>query len=294
MLPGMAAKPRVAIVGAGNFGSAVALALRQAGYAIEAVIARDRGESLSGESLKKARKLAKQVGARASDDLSAVRAEWIWFCVPDAEIARAAKSLAKKIEWKGRVALHSSGALTSDELAVLRRRGAAVASVHPLMTFVQGSRPSLAGVSFAVEGDPAAVRAARRAVRDLGGCAYPIRKKDKAAYHAWGTFASPLFTALVATTEQVAGLAGVNRKAARQRMIPILLQTLANYATFGAADGFSGPIVRGDADTVKRHLRVLRGTPAAEVYLALARAALQCLPVKNRKLLKRILDSSGD
>jgi predicted short-subunit dehydrogenase-like oxidoreductase (DUF2520 family) len=292
MLPGMTAKPRVAIVGAGNFGSALALALSQAGYVIETVIARVRGEALRDGSLKRAQKLAKLVGARVPHDLSWVRAELIWFCVPDAEIARAAKSLAKKIEWKGRVALHSSGALTSDELEVLRRRGAAVASVHPLMTFVQGSRPSLAGVSFAVEGDRAAARAARRIVKAVGGRAYSIRKKDKAAYHAWGTFASPLFTALLATSEQVAALAGVNRKAAKQRMIPILRQTLANYAAFGAAGGFSGPIVRGDVDTVKRHLRVLRGTPAAEVYSALARAALQYLPVKNKKSLKRILDSS--
>jgi predicted short-subunit dehydrogenase-like oxidoreductase (DUF2520 family) len=294
MLPGMAAKPQVAIIGAGNLGSALALALHQAGYAIDAVIARARGGSLRNGSPKKAQKLAKLVGARASTDLSVVRAELIWFCVPDTEIARSAKSLAEKVEWQGRVALHSSGALTSDELDALRKRGAAVASVHPLMTFVRGSRPSLARVSFAVEGDAAAVRVARRVVRDVGGREYSIRKKDKAAYHAWATFASPLFTALLATTEQVAALAGVNRKAAKQRMIPILLQTLANYAAFGAAGGCSGPIVRGDADTVKRHLRVLRCTPAAEVYSALARAALQYLPVKHKKSLKRILDSSRD
>jgi predicted short-subunit dehydrogenase-like oxidoreductase (DUF2520 family) len=290
MLPGMAGKPRVAIVGAGNLGSAIAVALRRAGYAVEAMVARSRGESR-----KRAQRLATQVGARVVTDLSTVRAELIWFCVPDAEIARAARSLAGKVEWKGRVALHSSGALTSDELAVLRRRGAAVASVHPLMTFVRGSRPSLAGVPFALEGDAAAVRVARRLVRDLGGRAYPIAKKDKAAYHAWGTFASPLFTALLATTEHVAGLARVTRKAARQRMIPILLQTLANYAAFGAAGAFSGPIVRGDVDTVTRHLAVLRGTPAArEVYSALARAAVLYLPVKHRNSLKRILDPSLD
>jgi predicted short-subunit dehydrogenase-like oxidoreductase (DUF2520 family) len=145
--------------------------------------------------------------------------------------------------------------------------GAAVASVHPLMTFVRGSQPSLAGVSFAVEGDARAVRLGRRVVEDLGGHAYSIRKKEKAAYHAWGTFASPLFTALLATTEQVAALAGVNRKAAKERMIPILRQTLANYAAFGAAGAFSGPLVRGDVDTVKEHLRVLRGSPAARASL---------------------------
>ncbi|MFZ0862263.1 MAG: Rossmann-like and DUF2520 domain-containing protein [Candidatus Sulfotelmatobacter sp.] len=290
MLPGMAGKPQVMIVGAGNLGSALALSLQRVGYVIEAVIARSRGASL-----RKAQRLAKQVGARALTDPATLRAKLIWFCVPDAEIARAARSLAGKIEWKGRVALHSSGALTSNELAALRSRGAAVASVHPLMTFVRGSRPSLAGVPFALEGDATAVRVARRVLEDMGGHAYSIRKSDKAAYHAWGTFASPLFTALLATAEQVATLAGVNRKAAKRRMIPILLQTLANYATFDAADAFSGPIVRGDVDTVKRHMQALRSMPAArEVYSVLARSALRYLPAKNKSALKRLLDGEMD
>ena len=306
----MAGKPRVTIVGAGNLGGALALSLVRAGYSIDAVIARSRGESL-----RKAQRLAKQVGARASSDLFSgdasskgsssrnsttrelanMRARLIWFCVPDGEIASAARVLAEIIEWKGRVALHLSGVLSSDELSSLRRRGAVVASVHPMMTFVKGSRPSLARVPFALEGDASAVRVARHVVEDLGGEAYSIRKKDKAAYHAWGTFASPLFTALLATTEQVAALAGVTQKAAKQRIIPILLQTLANYAAFGAVGAFSGPIVRGDVNTVERHLRVLKSVPAArEVYSSLAHAALHYLPTKNKSALKELLDSERD
>jgi len=252
------------------------------------VISRSRASSL-----KTARRLAADLGARAcSANPRSLDANLVWFCVPDAEIARAARTFAGKIEWKGRVAFHSSGALTSDELAGLRTRGAGVASVHPLMTFVRGSRPPLAGVSFAVEGDGAALRVARRVVKDLGGSTHTIRKEDKAAYHAWGTFASPLLTALLATTEQVAAGAAVNRKDARRRMMPILRQTLENYAALGAADGFSGPIIRGDVDTVRRHLRVLRALPEAhDLYVALGRAALKNLPAKNKGALKKILDS---
>jgi predicted short-subunit dehydrogenase-like oxidoreductase (DUF2520 family) len=287
----MAVKARVAIVGAGNFGAALAGSLLRAGYVIEAVIARSRGTSL-----RKAQSLAKQVRGRALTDASVgladLRADVIWFCVPDAEIVGAASVLAGKLEWKGKIALHSSGALSSDELGLLRRRGASVASVHPLMTFVRGSRPSLDGVAFALEGDRLAVRVARSVVEDLGGHSYTIRKNDKAAYHAWGTFASPLLTALLATAEQVATLAGVRRKEAKRRMLPILQQTLANYAALDAAGAFSGPIVRGDVDTVKRHLRVLRKVPAAgEVYLSLATAALAYLPGKNRRALTRELRS---
>lgn len=289
MLPSMTLKPRIAIVGAGNLGTALALALSRAGYRIEAIVARSQGSSL-----RRARGLADEVGARVITEFSeSLAANLVWICVPDAEIAQVASALARKIEWKGRVALHSSGALASDELTVLRRRGAAIASVHPLMTFVPSSQPSLTGVSFAIEGDALAIRSARSLINDLGGRAYAIRKADKAAYHTWATFASPLFTALLATTEQVAAQAGLTRKEAQRRVIPILLQTLANYASFGAAGAFSGPFIRGDMATIERHLSVLRRVPAArEVYLALAEAALQYLPGKRKEILQRALTAA--
>jgi predicted short-subunit dehydrogenase-like oxidoreductase (DUF2520 family) len=285
ILPGMQRKPSIAIVGPGNLGSALAISLVGAGFKVKSVIPRSGGKSLA-----KARRLAKQVGAHATESADNSTAQVVWFCVPDSEIASAARSLVKKVQWTGRVALHSSGVLSSGELDSLRRKGAAVASVHPLMTFVGKSLPALHGVPFAIEGDAAAVRVARSILKVIGGQAYAIRKRDKAAYHAWGTFASPLLTALLATTEQVAKLAGVRPEEARRRMIPILGQTLANYEQFGAARGFSGPIIRGDVDTVKRHLRVLDGAPAAKrVYVALALAALEYLPAGNRKALRRAL-----
>jgi predicted short-subunit dehydrogenase-like oxidoreductase (DUF2520 family) len=299
MLPGMAGKLRIALVGAGNVGSALAVSLRRAGYPIEALVARSNAASLG-----KARRLAKKVGGHAVRfaDLGksrSLRAEVIWICVPDSEIAHAAHALADKVEWKGRVALHSSGALISDELAPLRAQGAAVGSAHPLMTFVRGasfgnSKVLLAGVPFAIEGDAKAVRAARALVADMGGEAYAIRKEHKAAYHAWGMFASPLLDALMATTERVARLAGVRPKDARRRMIPILRQTLANYAALGAPGAFSGPIVRGDVETVRTHLKVLRAIPVAfDVYVALAKAALEYLPAKEKSTPRKLLSSEA-
>jgi len=288
MLPAMVRKPSIVIVGAGNLGSALAVSLHRAGYGIRAIVAHSRGKSLQ-----KAQVLAKQVGARAQVGVEGIEAGVIWICVPDAAISWVAESLALTLRAHPMVALHSSGALSSDEVDALRKRRASVASVHPLMTFVHGSRPSLAGVPFAIEGDMAAVRTARRIVRNLGGRPYSIRKQDKAAYHAWGSFASPLFTALLATSEQVATLAGLGRNSARQRMIPILRQTLANYASFGAAGAFSGPLIRGDVDTVRRHLGVLRKLPKVrDVYLALAHSALESLPTRDKSRLQKALRST--
>jgi predicted short-subunit dehydrogenase-like oxidoreductase (DUF2520 family) len=217
-------------------------------------------------------------------------ADLIWFCVPDRAIAGAARELAGATHWKGKTAFHSSGALDSGELALLRRRGAAVAAVHPFMTFVRGSAPSLRGVPFGLEGDAAALRVARRIVSDLGGNVMSISKGRKVAYHAWGAFASPLLVAALAAAERVARAAGLSAADARKKMMPIVRQTVENYARLGPAGAFSGPIVRGDAAIVRQHLRVVRKIPeASEVYRALARAALRYLPVRDRKELRRSL-----
>src|SRR5437763_13256088 len=103
MLRGMHGKPVVAIVGAGNFAAALAISLRRSGYEIEAVLSRS-----PAASLKKARSLAAAVGARAFTAIpQTLNSEIIWFCVPDAQVASAARAFAEKITWKGRVALHS-------------------------------------------------------------------------------------------------------------------------------------------------------------------------------------------
>ncbi len=217
----------------------------------------------------------------------------VWLTVPDDVISIVAQQLAPSQDWRGKLVFHSSGALTSDELAPLRRKGAHVASVHPMMTFVRGAIPQMAGVSFAIEGDAIATRAAKKIVKDLGGEALAIKKQNKVLYHVFGSFASPLLIALMASLEQVAMAAGLRRQDIKPVMVPLLWQTLTNYLQHDAAAAFSGPLIRGDVATIRKHLVELKKVPAArEVYVALAKSALKHLPVKNAKGLARELKSA--
>ena len=302
----MKRKPTVAIVGAGSLATFLAVALNDAGFTITEIIARDTPRSRSHAGA-----LAAKVGAQTvTAHSAALDATLLWFCVPDREIRRAASALAgnlaasvaahrkkrvpnrvpNKVPNKVRFAFHSSGAVLSRELEPLRKVGIAVASVHPLMTFVAGTHPSLTAVPFAIEGDTAATRVAREIVRKLGGESFSLPAARKAAYHAWATLTSPLLLAFLMTLEEAARAAGFTRKDARRKSLPIIRQTLANYSRLGPAPSFSGPLVRGDAETVARHLAVLKKHPGpCEVYVALARAALRGLPVKNREGLSRLL-----
>lgn len=275
----------IAIVGAGRLAATLALRLSDAGYEITEIIARDNPVSLA-----QARRLSRSVKARTC---IARRAKLdvgiIWFCVPDSKIAAAALEFAGR-DLQNKIALHSSGVLGSDALAVMRQCGAAVASVHPLMTFVQNSHPQLQHVPFAVEGDQWAVRVANKIVKTLGGKTFIIRKQDKVAYHAFATMVCPLLVSLLAASEHAAELAGIPAIQAKARMMPIIRQTLANYERLGGAASFSGPLVRGDTETMAQHLSALARKPVVKrVYTALAHAALVYLPGRNRKAIARLL-----
>jgi predicted short-subunit dehydrogenase-like oxidoreductase (DUF2520 family) len=278
----------VSIVGPGNLGMALALTLPAAGYVVKFIAARPKSIT-SRETKGLARRVQARLVALGQEPLET---DLVWITVPDDAIAATALRLARTQDWSGKIVFHSSGALSSDDLAPLRKQGAKVASVHPGMTFVRGPAPLMLGVAFAVEGDPAAVRVAKRIVEDVGGTTYAIKKRNKVLYHAFGSFASPLVIALMASLERVAQAAGIRSDDVKTLMVPLLVQTLRNYLQHDAASAFSGPLVRGDVATVRRHLEELKAVPEARaVYIALANAAVKNLPVKNRKAMQRELKS---
>jgi len=279
-------KPSITIVGPGNLGTALATELARIGYPIRQIVSRRDSAGVSA-----ARALARRVRAQHSFLGEAVLdTDITWLTVPDDAVAGVARQLAASQSWKGKIVLHPSGARTSDELSALKKKGAAVASAHPMMTFVRGRKPRWRDVPFDIEGDDAAVRAAREIASTLGASPYVLEKRHKTLYHAFGSFASPLVIALMSAMEQVAEAAGVPPQKAKAMVWPLLSQTLQNYLKKDGAKAFSGPLARGDVKTLRRHLAELRRTPhAREVYLALARAAIERLPVRNKEELQKEL-----
>jgi predicted short-subunit dehydrogenase-like oxidoreductase (DUF2520 family) len=255
----------IALLGAGRLGTALAARLSQAGYRVSLISSRRRSKR------------------------QALLSDLVWFCVPDGEISRLAADLGQ-YSWAGKIAFHSSGVLASDVLAPVARAGAAIASVHPLMTFVRGSLPRLAGVSFAMEGDQPALRLAETIVRRLGGEPARIAKSKKAAYHAFATMVCPLLLVWLRAAEKAATLAGMPARRSRSRMRPIVLQTLQNYWRLGPARSLSGPVVRGDTGTLACHLDLLARVPAVRgAYAALVESALEGLPARNKRAIRALV-----
>jgi predicted short-subunit dehydrogenase-like oxidoreductase (DUF2520 family) len=278
----------VAIVGTGNVARVLAVALLNAGVRVNEIVTRD-----SEESKKKGQKLARYLMARTSTVRDAkLDAKTVWLCVADNAIAEVAEALAKlPVSWKRKVVLHASGALTAAELAALKKKGAAVASLHPMNTFLPTSSYDLKGTPFGAEGDVAAIKLGRRLARKVSGGApvYEIRAEDKPLYHALGSFTSPLNISTLNVAERIAISIGIYDP--KQLMHAILIRTVENFIANGSAGAFSGPIRRGDVATIRTHLAALQKVPGArEVYVALAKNAIDHLPAKNQAEIRALLN----
>ncbi len=213
-----------------------------------------------------------------------MQADVLWLCVPDAALAGVAQSVALRATkigktLKGTIVVHSSGALGAEVLRPAERAGASIASVHPLMTFPTRRPVALKGVPFGIEADEATRRRLNRLVRRLGGRPFSIQAGSKPLYHLVGTLASPLLVSHLMVAERAAALAGFSAREARALIEPIVRATLENVFARGPKASFSGPIARGDLDTIRLHLRALQPHPMlASVYRSLALYAVEVFP----------------
>ena len=278
----------ISIVGAGRVARAVGRRLRQLGWTIDAVCARSETS---------ARKAVHYIGAgRACSGLSAriLASPVLLIAVPDDVIADVARELARVAGplLRGKIALHTSGAHNSGILAAIRNCGAYTASMHPLQTFSGADVPPFEGKVFAIDGDAAAVRAARGMVRALGGVPVRIAPAKKILYHAAGVFAASHLLALEETAVQTMMLAGMKRKEAQRALLSLTRQTLEHYEKFGARKSWTGPLARRDFGTIAAHEEALqRANPAfLAAYQSLSALAAGILLSADAASTRRELD----
>lgn len=177
--------------------------------------------------------------------------------VPDDALAEVVHDLAMMGPAPpGCVALHLSGALSTDALGPLHHCDYAIGSMHPLMAvadpWLAGDR--LIGAAFAMTGEPGANTAARRLVSALGGVPLTIAATLRPLYHAAAVMASNYLVALTGAAVRMLGEAGVDDDDAVRALLPLLRGTLDNIEQLGVRAAVTGPIARGDVDTVRLHL----------------------------------------
>lgn len=186
----------------------------------------------------------------------------VLLAVPDGAIGESAAAIAALGEpGDGCVAIHFSGAQTAEEvLAPLKRRGVATGSLHPLQSIADPDQGAarLAEAFFTFEGDASARSAAAAIVEAVGGRMLEVHPADKPRYHAACVFASNYVVACSAVaTRLLAEAVHITRDEAARALQPLWRGAVANLDEAGLPRALTGPVARGDVETVKRHLAVL-------------------------------------
>jgi predicted short-subunit dehydrogenase-like oxidoreductase (DUF2520 family) len=219
--------PALAIIGAGRVGRAIHGAARAEG--LESTLA-------------------------GRDDAAAIAAdaEVALLCVPDGAIAEACDEIAApgSLRFVG----HTSGACGAAPLAAASGHGIATFGLHPLQTITDSS-PELIGAHCAVSGStPEALALARALGLRLGMRPFEISEEQRAAYHAAASMASNFLVALEESAAELLAAAGIDD--GRELLAPLAERSAANWAAQGPA-ALTGPIARGDTETVQRHLEAI-------------------------------------
>ncbi len=265
----------VALIGPGRLGQAMGRLLSQAGIPIVFVVSR---------RLTAARRAAGFIGSGRplsfAQAAGMAPAGVVLLTTADLALAQVAHELAKTdINFNGKTVLHTCGSLPASVLDPLRRRGASIGSLHPYQTVPSpraGVR-NLSGCFWGIEGEPKARRVAERWVKVLGGVAFRVRPEQKTLYHASASLVCPTVVTLMDHSLRLLRRSGIRARVARPMLARFVAETAENFARLGARRALTGPAVRGDWQTLRRHLTALRraSPDIVPAYTELLRAMLR-------------------
>jgi predicted short-subunit dehydrogenase-like oxidoreductase (DUF2520 family) len=265
----------VAIIGAGRVGGAIGKLLARARYTVTAIVSR------KPETAEQARAFIGSGEVMADAVRAAATADIVFITTPDSAVKAVCEAIAAGGGFrKGAVVVHASGSQTAALLDAAKGSGAYRAVLHPLQSVptMELGEKNIPGSYFRVEADPEAARTARELVTALDGIELKMPKwgadrGSAALYHAGAVAASNFFVALVDLSLRYYEALGADRKEALNAVLPLIKGTLANIESAGVPGALTGPIMRGDAETVRGHLDAMasRTPELLPLYRALAR-----------------------
>ena len=282
--------PRLNVIGAGKLGRTLARLFSDAGLVtIGDIYNRNSEHSHSAHAFIGAGRVITNL-----EQLSNEPAQLWMLATPDDVIGDCAKQLAALagIGWQKTTVFHSSGLKTSAELSALQKLGSSVASAHPAHSFANPERSLTSFVSTVctLEGDEQAINILDSLLRAIGGQTTTIEPAAKPLYHAATVMASNYLIALLGASEALLEQAGIEETLASALLCPLMRQSLENGLAEGAVNALTGPIARGDINTLQTHLKAIEqnAPDLRSTYTTLGAQALKLAQQKNALLEKEL------
>jgi predicted short-subunit dehydrogenase-like oxidoreductase (DUF2520 family) len=268
-------KPTVGFIGAGKVGTALAARISKAGYPVIGV------SDLTTASAQEFADLVPKSRIFRSNQELVDKAEHIFITTPDDVISRVASELTWRPE---HTVVHCSGAASVDILEPAGRFGALVGSFHPCQAFatVTQAIENLPGSTFAIEAQTP-LRETLMEMASSIGCDWIVLKPgDKPLYHAAAVFASNYSVALLKVATKLFEHFDVSTEQAVNILMPLIQGNVNNMKNIGLPHCLTGPIARGDAGTIQKHISSLHKREPSLLRLY-AELGLQAVPIALEK-----------
>jgi predicted short-subunit dehydrogenase-like oxidoreductase (DUF2520 family) len=266
---------KVAIVGIGRLGGALAIALSRKGFDVAYLVHRshDTAQNVSSQMANRPVLLDEpaKLGQHAPD--------LIIIATGDPQISVVAHELERSLLGKPTI-LHTSGSLSSSILRGLAGIGCSIGSIHPLIsvsTFSAGDEV-FQGSYFCVEGDETGYSAGVDIATALGGLPFSVDPDKKPLYHAAAVMACGHLTALIDIANAMMERCGIDGQDSKTILLPLIESTISNIESRGTSAALTGNFARADAETVARHIDAMRhktDSETLEIYRLLGEISLR-------------------
>ncbi len=268
----------IGIIGAGRVGGALAIALSEKNFPV----------CLANRHKESADFIASVSKARSISIEDAARCEVVLLTVTDSAIKSVAKQIADLVS-KEQVVIHTSGALSSKEISFLNAR---VGSLHPLKSFAnpEDAAKSLKGTIFTFEGSKKAEEAAKKIVSIVNGRFIKINPNDKVLYHLAAVLTANYTVTLFSLSQEILTSIGFSDEDAKESLLTLVKGVVRNIEKNGVDNALTGPILRGDVETIRMHLNAIKDKTLKDIYIFLAFATLKIAERRglNKEKIKAI------
>lgn len=266
---------KVAIVGIGRLGGALALALSGKGYDVAYLVHRTRkiAELVASEISPRPILIGETAGLGEYDP------DIVIITTGDPEIGLVADQLCTTLKGRPTI-LHTSGSLSSKILSGLADIGCSIGSIHPLLS-VSSHRigdDAFEGAYFCVEGDAVGHAVGVELAAALGGMPFVVDSEWKSLYHAAAVMTCGHVTALIDVANTMIGKCGIKGQDPNKIFLPLIESTIENIKTQGTAAAITGSFARADAGAVVRHIQAIKSEmdcETLEIYRLLGEMSLR-------------------
>jgi Uncharacterized conserved protein len=206
----------------------------------------------------------------------------LFIATPDAEIGNTWDCIAK-YGLKDKIVCHFSGSLSSYVFSGIETAGAAGCSIHPMFAFSDkfNSYKNFSKACITVEGQERAVGIMRQLFENLGHRVFTVKPEDKMRYHAAAALASNYMVGLFQVSLDLLAACGFSEEESRTLLVPLVRNNVDSMLEKRAEEVLTGPVERGDAGTVREHLRVLHGLDAEAVYRSIGKELVEIAKRRN-------------